>query len=137
MNQPSQKLPHVNGENAVSENANRNGFSSKYGISNGHNDNAVKMKPLNTSPSIKIHKNESSNQQPTQSFQYLESTSPQSFRTRCDSMTAREDDDQNESKVLVIYTGGTIGMMRNDEDSKYIVFISIVQGLGYYLDTVL
>lgn len=39
------------------------------------------------------------------------------FRRRCDSMTAPEDGDQNESKVLVIYTGGTIGMIRNHDDS--------------------
>ncbi|KAL4105333.1 hypothetical protein QTP88_020578 [Uroleucon formosanum] len=51
---------------------------------------------------------------PTQS--YLGSTSQQPFRRRCDSMTKTEDGDQNESKVLVIYTGGTIGMIRNDDN---------------------
>lgn len=40
------------------------------------------------------------------------------FRKRCDSIPSAEDGDQNESKVLVIYTGGTIGMIRNAEDSK-------------------
>lgn len=54
----------------------------------------------------------------TPSQSYLGSTPPQSFRRRCDSMTANEDGDQNESKVLVIYTGGTIGMIRNDDNSK-------------------
>lgn len=54
---------------------------------------------------------------PTQS--YLGSTSQQPFRRRCDSMTKTEDGDQNESKVLVIYTGGTIGMIRNDDNSKW------------------
>jgi len=53
---------------------------------------------------------------------YLGSTPPQSFRRRCDSMTANEDGDQNESKVLVIYTGGTIGMIRNDDNSKRIIY---------------
>lgn len=54
---------------------------------------------------------------PTQS--YLGSTSQQPFRRRCDSMTKTEDGDQNESKVLVIYTGGTIGMIRNEDNSKW------------------
>lgn len=44
---------------------------------------------------------------------------PANFRKRCDSTTTVEDGDQNESKVLVIYTGGTIGMIRNNENSKY------------------
>lgn len=43
---------------------------------------------------------------------------PPSFRRRCDSMTGDKDGDQNESKVLVIYTGGTIGMIRNDDDRE-------------------
>lgn len=47
-------------------------------------------------------------------------TPPMTFRRRSDSTTTIEDGDQNESKVLVIYTGGTIGMIRNDENSKYI-----------------
>jgi len=55
---------------------------------------------------------------PTQS--YLGSMSQQPFRRRSDSMTKTEDGDQNESKVLVIYTGGTIGMIRNDDNSKWI-----------------
>ncbi|VVC29761.1 Hypothetical protein CINCED_3A023419 [Cinara cedri] len=38
------------------------------------------------------------------------------FRKRCDSIPAADDGDQNESKVLVIYTGGTIGMIRNSEN---------------------
>lgn len=42
------------------------------------------------------------------------------IRKRCDSLPAAEDGDQNESKVLVIYTGGTIGMIRNADNSKYI-----------------
>lgn len=58
----------------------------------------------------------------TPSHSYLGSTPPQSFRRRCDSMTANEDGDQNESKVLVIYTGGTIGMIRNDDNSKRIIY---------------
>jgi len=49
----------------------------------------------------------------------LGTTPPSPFRMRCDSMTASEDGDQNESKVLVIYTGGTIGMIRNGDDSTY------------------
>jgi len=57
----------------------------------------------------------------TPSQSYLGSTPPQSFRRRCDSMSANEDGDQNESKVLVIYTGGTIGMIRNDDNSKRII----------------
>lgn len=56
----------------------------------------------------------------TPSQSYLGSTPPQAFRRRCDSVTANEDGDQNESKVLVIYTGGTIGMIRNDDNSKRI-----------------
>lgn len=117
MNQPSQ----VNGEKtAVFQDANRNGFSGKDGISNVLDDTAT--------PTIRIH-NEDSQDASLNQQQYFGSTPPQSFRRRCDSMTAREDDDQNESKVLVIYTGGTIGMMRNDEDSKYMsdyLFVSIV-----------
>jgi len=57
---------------------------------------------------------------PSQS--YLGSTPPQSFRRRCDSVPSNEDGDQNESKVLVIYTGGTIGMIRNDDNSKQIIY---------------
>jgi len=57
----------------------------------------------------------------TPSQSYLGSTPPQPFRRRCDSMTKTEDGDQNESKVLVIYTGGTIGMIRNDDNSKRII----------------
>lgn len=128
MNQPSQELSHVNGETTVSEDVNSNGLPAKVGVSNGHKDTAVNTQPLgDTTPTIKIHKNgsqdESLNQQSAQSFAYLGSTPPDSFRRRCDSMTAREDGDQNESKVLVLYTGGTIGMMRNDEDSKYIIYV--------------
>lgn len=48
-----------------------------------------------------------------------DSISDQSFfalsRSRCDSLSV---DDEKESKVLVIYTGGTIGMIRNDDDGK-------------------
>lgn len=40
-------------------------------------------------------------------------------RRRCNSMSATEDGDKNESKVLVIYTGGTIGMVRNNDNRKY------------------
>ncbi|KAF0763473.1 L-asparaginase [Aphis craccivora] len=69
----------------------------------------------------------------TPSQSYLGSTPPQSFRRRCDSMTANEDGDQNESKVLVIYTGGTIGMIRNDDNSKRIkIIISRCDILFYY-----
>lgn len=59
----------------------------------------------------------------TPSQAYIGSTPPQPFRRRCDSMTANEDSDQNESKVLVIYTGGTIGMIRNDDNSKRIIYL--------------
>jgi len=59
----------------------------------------------------------------TPSQTYIGSTPPQPFRRRCDSMTANEDSDQNESKVLVIYTGGTIGMIRNDDNSKRIQYL--------------
>lgn len=62
-------------------------------------------------------------QSPTPTDANGATTSPQpSGRTaRNDSMTAAEDgvvDDENESKVLVIYTGGTIGMIRNDDNSE-------------------
>lgn len=49
---------------------------------------------------------------------HYSSTPPRTYRRRCDSTTGVEDGDKNESKVLVIYTGGTIGMIRNDENSK-------------------
>jgi len=80
---------------------------------NGHADDIPEPYSL-SSPSQSYHGS-------TPSQAYIGSTPPQPFRRRCDSMTANEDGDQNESKVLVIYTGGTIGMIRNDDDSKRVI----------------
>lgn len=75
-------------------------------------------------PEIIVHKdnyNDFSGRQmsPSQSFFRSSSPLPQSFRRRSNSLTTTKDGDQNESKVLVIYTGGTIGMIRNEKNSKY------------------
>lgn len=92
---------------------------------NGGNDDRsrgeTEHQPKEPCPKIMIHLSDEPfgrNDQMSPSCSLLGSASP-SFRRRCDSMTGAEDGDHNESKVLVIYTGGTIGMIRNDEDSKY------------------
>lgn len=51
---------------------------------------------------------------------YFGSTPPSQFFRKSESAVEDSAGDlQNESKVLVIYTGGTIGMIRNDENSKW------------------
>lgn len=76
-----------------------------------------------STPAIKIHGGNDHNDYfgGTSPSSILGSTPPESFRRRCNSKTGTEDGDQNESKVLVIYTGGTIGMIRNDENSEYTI----------------
>lgn len=76
-----------------------------------------------STPAIKIHGGNDHNDYlgGTSPSSILGSTPPESFRRRCNSKTGTDDGDQNESKVLVIYTGGTIGMIRNDENSEYTI----------------
>lgn len=81
------------------------------GDSNGYSNNLV-LKP---SPAIKNHSDEFSTS-PASNDSIIDGSLFALSRSRCDSMTV---DDDNESKVLVIYTGGTIGMIRNDDDGTY------------------
>lgn len=109
-----------------------NGDDIDYSINNkdnsDHND-VIKMplskdtRPSNSTPAIRIHGGGDQNDYfgGSSPSSILGSTPPQSFRRRCNSKTGTEDGDHNESKVLVIYTGGTIGMIRNDENSEYLL----------------
>lgn len=131
----------VNGDNLTPDSPTTDDTVNDCDLTNGNNDDDIHLStssghqtsvsgstskeltiPL---PEIFVHKENYSNEfsgrqmSPSQSFLRSSSPLPQSFRRRSNSVTTTKDGDQNESKVLVIYTGGTIGMIRNEKNSKY------------------
>lgn len=117
--QPPQEL-NLNGGSGGGETATAV-TGEKNGYTNG--DHGIKVK-VHAPNSIPAESQPSNAQLPVKTFgdrdggDDLDSLGCQPFRIRSDSISNNENGDQNESKVLVIYTGGTIGMIRNDENSK-------------------